>query len=133
MRECAARRLHCYLLLSDNKTGFSADFTGQGQFESPQNLKLGSGGFTVNSNGTITGTSDNFDNGTGTAIDTSHVILAAKFQDLSLVTGFKAPNIPGSLPTLLAGELFIEVGKGSGTFGVDLAETANGAALRNVV
>jgi hypothetical protein len=105
-----------YLLVSDNKTGFSFNALGSGARENPQNLILGSGGFTVNRDGTVTGTPDNYSNAAGKfALDTSHVVFAGKFQAFSTLTGVLPPSgFPIGGNTLLAnappGTVFAEVG-----------------------
>jgi hypothetical protein len=104
-----------YLILSDNKTGFSFNGVGNGAMESPQNFVLRPSGTltTVTAAGLATN-NDNFSNGTGTAIDPSRIVLAARFQGVATITGMLPPSgIPYSAAVLLAnappGTDFIEV------------------------
>lgn len=100
-----------YLLLSDNKTGASLDLTGNGANESPQNLKLGTGGFSVSNSGAVTGTPDNFNNGSGDVVDTGHIILAGKFESFGSIAGLTPPSTFGSLPVAApSGTVYAEIG-----------------------
>jgi hypothetical protein len=138
-----------YVIVSDSTgTGFSFNGTGQGRNESMQNLVLKTGGFSVL--GGSSANLDNFINGTGSAIVNGHIVVAGRFEDLTVLGNsgtFAAPSgfdyTNANLITLMnmvkantgLDTVFLEegnVGNGTGPFGT-MATNAVGTGLLDVV